>query len=97
MASGANFLHHASTAVPYIATGHIRTALRHPDGVVVAFHDGTITAGQWTNVQCAYPSPMHTVWNRPLLEAMIAAADDVRAVQQSMLSHLEYSPDYQPR
>lgn len=97
MTGSANFLHRASTAAPYIATGHIRTALRHPDGVVVAFHDGTITAGRWANVQRAYPGPMHTVWNRTLLEDMLDCADDVRAVQQSMLLHLEYSPDYQPR
>ena len=97
MTGKANFVSHASVAAPFIATGHIRTALRHPDGVVVAFHDGTITAGRWANVQRTYRSPMHTVWNRPLLEDMLVGATTINAVQQSMLRHLEHSPDNQPR
>lgn len=97
MAGIVNLVHHTIPTGPYVASGHIRTALQHPDGVVVAFHDGTITAGSWAKVASAYPDPIHTVWRRGLLESMVAAADNIAAVQQAMLQRLVSSPDYQPR
>jgi len=57
----------------FIATGHIRTALRHPDGAVVVFHDGTVTAGSWSAVCRAYPQPMRRVFARRELDMLVDA------------------------
>lgn len=57
----------------YVATGHIRTALRHPDGAVVVFHDGTVTSGPWTKVCRAYPQPMRRVFSRQELDMLVDA------------------------
>ena len=55
----------------YVATGHIRTALRYPDGAVVVFHDGTVTAGPWIKVCRAYPQPMRRVFSRQELDLLV--------------------------
>lgn len=64
---------------PYICTGHLRTALRHPDGVVVVFHDGIVTAGPWPKVCRAYPQPMRRVFSRQGLDLLV----DVLGVDQA--------------
>lgn len=56
----------------YISTGHIRTALRHPEGAVVVFHDGTVTAGPWAKVCHAYPQPMRRVFSRQELGLLVS-------------------------
>lgn len=55
----------------YISTGHIRTAMRHPDGAVVIFHDGTVTAGPWHKVCRTYPQPMRRVFSRQELDLLV--------------------------
>lgn len=55
----------------FIATGHIRTALRHPDGAVVVFQDGTVTAGPWPAVCRAYAQPMRRVFARQELDLLV--------------------------
>lgn len=55
----------------YVATGHIRTARQHPDGVVVVFRDGIVTAGPWPAVCRAYRQPMRRVFNRRELDLLV--------------------------
>lgn len=78
-------------AVPYISTGHIRTALRHADGVVVVFHDGLVTAGPWGKVCRAYPQPMRRVFARPELDILVDVSGVTQATRLANV-HLQDSP-----
>ena len=46
---------------------------RHPDGAVVVFHDGSVTAGSWSAVCRAYPQPMRRVFARRELDMLVDA------------------------
>lgn len=67
--------------IPYVSTGHLRTALTHADGVVVVFADGIVTCGRWQSVAHTYPQAMLAAWNRESIETLLAEYDSIHAVR----------------
>ncbi|MFL0579444.1 hypothetical protein [Dietzia sp. 179-F 9C3 NHS] len=77
------------TSDSYVSTGHIRTALRYDDGVVVVFRDGIVTAGPWADVCRAYAQPMQRVFGRQELDLLVGTGGVTAAAQVANMQFVD--------